>query len=285
MTDFTVSNALTRCFRALGQLRESIVDSTSSTTTIVDTKLAGILGSNNAYKNGTAIIIRTTDALAPQGEFNRISASDNATYKLTVDTAFTAAPGSGDVYGYANSSYPLQTTINLLNDALRSLGMIDLTDTTTITIASEKSEYSGSVSWKRTKPFRIEIATDTDTNDYKWKDIYDWDYIPAVAGTAPTIIFKKQYSTSYPTVKVWYRDLHPEVTTYSSKIREELHPELVTAAFVVKAMGWYMKANEANDDIYLQNYNEALQNLEHMRMMWPLPRWNKAHVKTPDLVF
>lgn len=284
MTDFLLSELLQRTYRKLGVLNVSKVDSTSSTTTIVDSKQAS-KWKNNQWKDGTAIIVRTTDAAAPEGEFNRISLYDNATYKFTVDTAFTAAPESGDTYAFCDSTYPLHIMIELANDALQNLGLLDLVDTSTITIASEKTEYAGAAAWKRSKPIRIEVARDTDTNDYRWLDINDWDYVPAAAGSTPLIIFKQQYTTAYPTVKVWYRDLHPEITTYSAKIREEIHPALATAALTVEALTWYDRANSGQDEALRQTLNAAVNELERAKVAHPIPKWKKAQVKTMDLVF
>ena len=219
-------------------------------------------------------------------QFQRISASDNATYKLTVDTAFTAAPESGDTYGYADSTYPIYTMLDLLNDALLDLGLLEMPpDITTITIASEKTEYTGSVDWKRSRPYKIEKATTSDTNDYRPVDINDWEFLTAAAGTTPTIVFKKQYDTSYPVVRVYYKDLHPVVTTYSSKIREEFHPSLVTAAFVVQALEWYRSANEVSDPVFLDKINKAEQGLAEARLRYKIPEAKHDRTKMPDLVF
>ena len=266
MTDFTLSELLQKSYQSLGQANYSKATG-GTTTTIVDTTQASAW-TNNQWKNGAAFIVRDAGGAnaAPELEFNRISAYDNATTTFTVDTAFTSAPASGDTYMFVDSTFPLRLMIELANSGLRSLGMLELTDITTITAAAEQTEYTGAVAWKRSRPFRVEKARDTDTNDYNWKDIMDWDFETDAAGSTPTIIFKEQFDTSATTVKVWYRDLHPLLTAYNSKVREEVHPEVAVAATVAKAVEWYVGANSGQDDFWNQRLSDARRELERAKM-------------------
>ena len=250
MTDFTLSQCLQETAQRLDVWNMSKVDATSTTTTVVDSKQQG-KWSNNLWKDGALFIVNDAGgaSAAPEGEFNRISLFNNATFTFTVDTAFTAAPASGDTYGFIDDTFPLLQLIEFVNTGLRSLDMLDLTDITTITIAAEKKEYAGAVAWKRSKPWLIERATSTDTNAYGWKEINDWDYDTSAAGSTPLILFKQQYNTTNSTVKVHYRDLHPTIRTFSDKIREEVHPELAVAATVAKAVEWYVGTQSRQDPI------------------------------------
>ena len=285
MTDFLLTNLLQNASKTLGAWNSSTATG-GTTSTVVDSSQAGSKWKNNQWKDGVLFIVRTTDGAAPQGEFNRISAYDNATYTFTVDTAFTAAPGAGDVYAFIDSEFNKTALIEFANDGLRSLDMLDLTDITTISIASEQKEYAGAVDWKRSKPWKIERATSTDTNAYGWKEISDWDYNSSAAGSTPLILFKQQYNTSYPTVKIHYKDLHPAVTTYSSKIREEVHPEIATWATVVKALEWYSAANSGQDDYVAQRLNDARTELDRAKVRHPIPRSEEGvQAKTIELVF
>ena len=270
-----LSELLQQATRPLGLINKSKATS-GSATTVVDTTLAG-KWKNNQWKDGWMYVSKTTDGLAPQGEFNRISLYDNSTSTFTVDTAFTAVVGAGDTYIYIDDTYPGLMLIDFANDGLRSLDMLDLTDIATITIADDKLEYAGAVAWKRAKPWKIERATSADTNAYGWVEITDWNYDSSAAGSAPLILFKQQYTSGYPTIKVHYKDLHPEVTLYSDKIREEVHPDLAVSAMAVKALEWYVTSNSGQDDFSNQRLADARNELDRMRVLHPVTKAQRTY--------
>lgn len=286
MTDITLSNIIQASYNALGV--SNISTATAGTTlTIVDSKLAS-QWTNNQWKNGYAIIVRDAGgaSAAPEGEYRRISAYSNSTYTFTVDTAFSVTPAVGDTYMYVDDTYPLLSMIEFVNDGLRSLDMLDLTDLTTITMAEEKTEYAGAVAWKRSIPWKIERATTSDTNDYRWKEVTDWDYNSAAAGSTPLILFKQQYGVTYTTVKIHYKDLHPILDTFSDKLREEVHPELAKWATVVKALEWRFASGEADDDTFIQQMNNAQAKLAQAMVRFPVVSSEEnVTAKTIELVF
>lgn len=284
MTDFTLSQLLQRSYRALGQYNTGKV--TSGTVTTVTDGSQASLWSNNQWKNGCLFIVRTTDGLAPQGEFQRISAYDNSLTKFTVDTAFTAAPGAGDVYMFVDDTYPYLSMIEFANDGLQALDMLDLTDITTVSIAENQKEYAGAVEWKRSKPSKVERATSTDTNAYGWKEITDWDWNSDIAGSTPLIIFKQQYSPNYPTVKIHYRDLHPIVTDFDDKIREEVHPELAVTSTIVKALEWYDRSNSGTDEAIRIFLADSRNEFDRARISHPVTHSDdNVTAKTIELSF
>lgn len=269
MTDFLLTEAMQNLAQGLGMLNKRKATG-GSTTTIVDTTQPS--ATNNLWKNGYMFIAKTTDGLAPQGEFNRISAYDNSTKTFTVETAFTDTAESGDVYSYIDDTYPGLLLVDWINQGLRALDMLDLTDITTITMADDQTEYAGAVEWKRSKPWKIERATDDDTNDYGWKEITDWDWNSAAAGSTPLIIFKQQYPTSYTTVKIHYKDLHPKLSAYSDKIREEVHPELAVKAAIMKALEWNVGANSGQDDSLNQRLYDSRNEFDRALIRYPVTR-------------
>lgn len=262
MTDFTLSELLQGAYSELGMANISKATG-GTTTTVVDTTLSGKYR-GSLWKDGAIFVVRDAGGAnaAPEGEYERISAYVNNTTTFTVDSAFSAALASGDVYMYVDNTYPLQQMIQLANEGLRSLDMLDLTDITTITMADEQKEYAGAVAWKRSKPLKIYRATDDDTNSYDWEEITDWDYDSADAGSTPLIIFKQQYPTTYTTVKIKYRDLHPKVFDYDDTIREEVHPEVAKWATVVKALRWRFGSEGGGDETVIEQINEAKDALQ-----------------------
>lgn len=270
MTDFLLTEALQRTARGLGVDNKSAATG-GTTTTVVDTSQKS-RWQNNAWKEGCLIITKTTDGAAPEGEFRRISGYVNSTTTFTVGTAFSVAPASGDQYMFFDTTYPYLQMIDFINDGLRSLDLLDLTDITTITIAGEKTEYAGAVAWKRSKPWKIERATDTDTNDYGWVVIPDWEYESAAAASTPLIIFKRQYSTTYTTIKVHYRDLHPIVDAYDDEIREEVHPELCVKAAVLKGLEWAVQTNQGEQESLNQLLFDARNEYDRALVRHPVTR-------------
>lgn len=267
MTDLLLTDLLQKSFRSLGMANTGVATG-GSTTTVVDSAQAS-RWEGDVWKNGCIFIIRTTDGLAPQGEFKRISSYNNSAVTFTTDT-FSAAVGAGDTYMFVDNTYPYLDMIELANDGLISLDMLDLTDITTITMAASQKEYAGAVAWKRSKPWKIERATSSDTNANDWIEITDWDYSSAAAGSTPLIIFKQQYPYDTSVVKIHYKDLHPRVSLYSDKIREEVHPELATAAVIVKALEWYDRQNSGQDEAIRQTLSDARNELDRKRIMFPV---------------
>jgi hypothetical protein len=285
MTDFTLSQCLQEACQRLGVWNMSKVDATSTATTVVDSKQQG-KWANNLWKDGALFIVSDAAGVAPEGEFNRISLFNNSTYTFTVDTAFTAAPAAGDVYGFTDDTFPLLQLIEFVNTGLRSLDMLDLTDITTITITADQKEYAGAVAWKRSKPWLIERATSTDTNAYGWKEVSDWDYNSAAAGSTPLILFKQQYDTANSTIKVHYKDLHPTIRVFSDKIREEVHPDLAVAATVAKAVEWYVGTQARQDPIMNQWLSDVRVEYDRALVRHPVVRSaERLPAKTIELVF
>src|SRR3990167_10189764 len=118
----------------LGELLEKVLPiqlegkaTGGNTTTVVDSDLIGKYDTD-AYKDAMLFIHSTTDALAPQSQFRKITGYADDTGTFTVDTAFTAAVGAGDYYSIADPQFKLIPTLRVISDALRSFGIIPLND-------------------------------------------------------------------------------------------------------------------------------------------------------------
>lgn len=266
----TLSDVLQAGYAELGQLNVSLATG-GSTTTITDTTQTD--GDDDAWKDGAAFVVNTTDGLSPIGQFQRVSAYVAATGVLTVDTAFTTAIGAGDTYGLVGSYYPLRQMIKSVNDALRSLGDVDLTDTTTLDTAVATTEYAASATWKRAAPFRVDIQgiTGSSSTDNSWRVIQDWEYVPAVAGSAGKIIFR-DYQPASRDIRVWYKGPHPTLAAYSDVVAEIHDPEIVVQAFVAKALEWQNTRSQGADQFLLQRGQKAEQKLANLMVARPRQR-------------
>jgi len=266
---FTLSNLLVEAYKELGQLTVSTATG-GSTSTVVDSKQAGIHG-DNSWKEGGVFILRDAGgaSAAPEGEFKRCSAFTDSTGTFTVESVFTTSPASGDTYGFVSEYYPLFTMMELANAALFSLGDIPLVDTTTLTTVASQTEYTAAVAWKRRPPYRVDIQTITsDSNNNLWRTTHDWEYVPATAGSTGVIVFGEQPAIGRK-LRIWYRDVHPMLTAYNSTIYEGFAPNVVQWAFTVKALEWQNARSGGSEGFLLDKMNKAEQKLAEARALQP----------------
>src|ERR1043165_2049086 len=182
-TQFQLTHLLQRVFRRLKVARTSKATG-GSTTTIVDTKLLEYLSESNEddyFNNWTAIIVKDAGGAgaAPEGEFNRISDFVASTETITVPDAFTAAVASGDTYMYVSPDFPLYDMLEVVNDALVSLGNIVAVDTS-LTTANNQTEYTLPVALKGNRLLNVEMqGITTDSNDNRYYPIPNWQLVPS----------------------------------------------------------------------------------------------------------
>ena len=106
-----------------------------STTTLTDLVNLKRFGDDHLI-GGDLYITDTTDDLAPEGEVRYISDFVGSTGVVTVDTAFTVAPGAGDTYDVY-----LKYTKEDLDTAIM-LAISDWRMVTTLTLNSNLAEYT-----------------------------------------------------------------------------------------------------------------------------------------------
>lgn len=270
---YTVSNAIMSALMRIGQLNISKATG-GSTTTVVDTTIDPENQEDDAYKNGLLVVVRDSAgaSAAPEGEFNRISAFVADTGTFTVESALTAAVASGDTYGYTSPNYTLNDMKRLLNEALQELGDMPFIDTTTLDTVAGDTEYAAALAWKRRKPYRIDFQTKTgDAQDNQWKQIYDWEWVPAAAGSTGKIIFAR-YPIGSRDIRVWYKDRHPIVDAYSDAINERIDPELVARALVYQIRNWEVERDDGGDQTLMQKWNKAKSELNESKVDRPIER-------------
>ena len=234
-----------------------------STTTLVNSLWTNFGFDDDTFNNGALVVISTTDDAAPQGEFGYTSDYDEGSTTLTFSPAMTAAIESGDRVAFLRPLYPLDDMIEVVNDALHEIGKVVPAPDTSITTASNQTEYTLPRALRNERILKAEIqGITTDANDNQWKEIPVKE-IPADAGSASTIIIP-QYETGY-TVRLWYKYYHPRVEAYSDYIHESIPEELIVAYVVAMAREWYIGRTQSNDPIDLQLLNKALGDLERAK--------------------
>lgn len=241
-----------------------------TTTTLVDGNLAG-QGRDDDYNEGLIMILQDAGGAgaAPEGEFKRVTDFVDSSGTFTFG-AMTVAPASGDIYLRASPYYTMRNIIEQVNKGLVKLGELALVDTTTLDSANNQTEYAASVAWKRRGPFRVDIQTNTgDGNDNQWERVEEWEFIPAVPGTAGLIVLRKQ-PVAGRDLRVWYWSDHPRVSAYDDVIHESINPALAVSAVSVEALRWQIGRLSGSDKSLKEQINDAKLELERMRALYPI---------------
>lgn len=91
-----------------------------TTTTLIDTAGLPRWAEADALKGAYLYISDTTDEGAPEGEWRRIQGFAVTTWVITVDRAFSVAPGAGDTYEIYLAPLTLDQWDQCVNAAIRS---------------------------------------------------------------------------------------------------------------------------------------------------------------------
>ncbi len=260
---YILSELIRDVYVALGQLE--IAKATGGTTSLlVDTKLQN-RGKDADWKGGSLIVIKA-GGNAPEGEFERITASDNSAGELTLANDLTAAIENGDTYGLTSEYYPLDAMIEMANAGLRALGDIPLVDTTTLDSVQSQTEYAAALAWKRRPPVMIDHQGVVGAgNEKHWLRIYDWEFVPALPGETGIIGFRREIP-AVRDIRVWYVDSHPRVEAYDDVISESIVPDLAVSAVIERALRWQNSRLGGGDIFLMQQWQDAKLELERARI-------------------
>ena len=275
---YILSKLIQDVYGALGQLE--IAKATGGTNSLViDTKLQN-RGRDDDWKGGSLIVIKA-GGNSPEGEFERITASDDSAGELTLVNALSAAIESGDTYGLTSEYYPLDAMIEMANAGLRALGDIPLVDTTTLESVQNQNEYAASVAWKRRPPVMIDYqGLGGDATDRNWVRVYDWEFVPALPGQTGVIAFRREIP-AVRDIRVWYVDSHPRVESFDDVISESIVPDLAVCAVVERALRWQNSRLGGADVFLMQQWQDAKLELERARIhhqIWKPKRGSKLNL-------
>lgn len=274
---YTLSQLLQDAYHNLGQT-ETFLATGGTTTTVVCTTLAETYQDDD-LKEYTVFIARDAGgaSAAPEGEYQRCSGYSESTTTITVDTAFTASPASGDTITIAGPMFPLRSMIELLRPALEKVGGIVLTYDT-LSYSSGQSEYTLPVAQKR-NVLRVQVQRNTgDSDDNDWIDIPRdrWEIVPSTAGSSATLIIKEEQNDGY-TMRVWYETSHPAMYSYNSVLVETLYPTIAVDSLVAHACQWFNNKIGFSDDNWLQRENKAWRDLELSKAAHGIPKPKKKN--------
>jgi hypothetical protein len=273
---FTLSNLIKDAIKIQGVDAFDICIATGgSATTLVDATLEDKYGDNELL-DGTVIVVRTTDGLAPEGEFSRISAYSEADWQATFAT-LTASLGVGDTCMVISPEYPLRVMIELANDVVRDCGPINAVNEDTTTVVDD-TEYSLPAEAK--KLIAVYVQThDDDTNDNQWVRVDGWRIIPSEGNTPAVIVFDSAFDAGHK-LQFVYNVEHPFMSAYNSAVNEAISPKVAVLKLADKIMQWYgvtdsnrQSANKIIADLETASDAAPTKRLAKKNKFFTYPKW------------
>ena len=281
----TLSDLTYYVARQLGMLREGIATG-GSTTTLIDTNDRS--EDDDYWNGGSAWIIRDAGGASatPEGEYSIISDFVNSTSTVTFRDAMTVAPASGDRYAIATDWCELHTIIAKINQAVMDVGTIPYTDTTSITIAADQTEYTlpAAASLNLLQVWR---QTEDDSNDNRWREVLNWTEEVAAVGSASKLILPYQCDTSYD-IKLVYSAPHPDLQVYSDALADTIPLERVVYPAIRDCFIYLkQKFNRTTWDDDIQRWDAMAENAKATRKIMQPRRPKKVMIvsNTSDAEF
>ena len=202
-----------------------------STTTLVDAQHLSLFPDDYFNRGkaarGSLWIVYDAGAAgaAPEKEMRRISDFVKSTTTLTVDTAFSVAPASGDWYAAATGEHNLQRLIMHINRAIRKYYPRKLVvDTSSITAATSTLEYT--LPATDIEVIRVERITNTTTNAKT--PITNWKQQKTATGSADKLVFDDQPPVNYG-IELTYTTRFTPLRLETDSLDEGANADLIVA--------------------------------------------------------
>jgi hypothetical protein len=258
-----------------------ITDSfTASTTGTVTTTINSAFNNESEppdedrFKNNYLLVRRDAAGANadPEGKWALISGYDPVTWTITHATLTPGITAAGDeLLLIEQSNFPLLEMVAAVNRALKKMGDHYFTDITSITIAADQTEYTLPAAVREL--LDVQIASDTDTNDYGWKSIPGCRIIQsASAMTSAPLLYIPQQSTGY-TIMLHYKGLHPTVVTYDDVIDKFIPEELLVAATKMCLLESFINSQAGSAKPHWGNmYAEAQRQFNEGKILLPVQK-------------
>lgn len=219
----------------LGTVLEGIATG-GSATTVID--LNDRLEADDYWNRGTVWILRDAAGAgaSPEGKYSIVNDFVKATAVITLRDTVTDGVAAGDKYGVGKRRYPLHILIQKINDALRGMGQIPLTDFTLVSVAGQ-SEYSLPSPNMGLDLRDVAIQQIQDSDDNEWDSLYDWDLQKSPTGTADKIIIRSPIATG-KTIRLTYMDYHGTLNIYTDRLNDNVHTDRVVIEAAELCLDW-----------------------------------------------
>jgi hypothetical protein len=261
------------------------VASGGSTSTLLDAN--DRTEADNYWLDGSLWLWYDAGALgaAPEGEMTVLNSSTSSTGTLTFRDNFTVAPASGDKYSVARkvrTNIPwMPILIQNVNQALQDLGPIPQIDVTTVTIASNQSEYSIPIQ-ANLDLRRVFLQTTIDANQNDWIELANWHIEPGTPGNAGTLVLPLQESSGYA-VRLDYMDYHPEMQVGADVMSDHVPIERVVYPAALECLEWLRELwnGDAKYDRAIDRMQQKVAKAEAYRRIRNVPT-KPGHVTLVD---
>lgn len=213
------------------------------------------------WNDGTVWIIEA-DGAAPEQEWARIDDFEKSIATVTLRDNVTVAIVAGDRYAIATSEFTLDAIISAVNKSLRRLGPIPTFDKTSITIESNKTEYNLPIVAKRDLRKVFKQTDNTDSDDNRWEEIFNWRVQVSAAGSTATLVLPFQYTDGYA-VALEYMAPHAKMYEASDKLNEIVPMERVIYRAATEAL--HAKYRATRIEFYvaeIQRYEDIAKEME-----------------------
>lgn len=269
-TKYQLTQLLQDAWYKMGQIKKWTLTGGSATTSI-NSVWAGVEeqifeDDDPALIYGTVVCIESTDHLSPEGEYGMVTDYDSSTNTLT-HGALSAVLQSGDKIGIASPLFPVDDMIELANIALQKLGEIDVPDYVNTTAGAVSYTLPSTI---RSYPILVRYLSPNAL--IRPRVVSGWSVSPMSPGTSLVIVVPGGFDESGGRLEVFYKSLHPKVTSFDSTISEFISPELALSALVAEAYEWYNNQLGGSNQYFLQRENKALQDLEAALVKSPIHR-------------
>ena len=228
----------------VGALVEGVATG-GSTTTIIDTVVR--TEADDYWNGGDAMIIYDAGGAgaAPQSEIKRITDFVSSTSTITAGT-FSAAVAASDRYAIMRRAYGENVRwsdiiTQKINQALLTLGPIETVDITSLTIATDQTEYSLPLAAKQDLREVWLQVDNTDANDNRWVQIHDWYIETKGAGTQSLLVLNRQLATDYDLKLVYLAD-HARLNASTDKLNEVVPVQRVLYPAIRDTFVWMRQA-------------------------------------------
>jgi hypothetical protein len=208
------------------------------TTTIVDT--VERLEADDYWVRGTAWVLRDAGGAhaAPEGEASVITDFVQSSATLTLRDTLTGSVAAGDKYALGKRRYPFSLLIQKVNEALHTIGPIEVTDKVTIpSLDSSQTEYS--LPLRAGMDLRqVLYATDPDAADHQYVEFFDYTIERSTTGTGDLLVLTAPYAWSGNLLKIVYMDYHPALNDVTDRLNDQVNSERVVLAAVAACLEW-----------------------------------------------
>lgn len=262
----TLADLTYRVASELGIVREGVATG-GSTTTIVDN--VGRSEAIHYWKDGTAWILYDAAGAGalPQGQYSVISDYTASNYTVTLRTTLTAIAAS-DRYALAPKRFGLHDLIQAVNRTVLGI-YIPTEDITTITTATNKSEYSLPLAADLDLR-QVWMQTNTGDSDHNlWRELTAWYVQHAATGTADKLVFPVQPDEPYA-IKLIYMSPHPQMVNYDDALNEMVYPKRVVYRSALNALLWYRDKTRSSEDWMMDGIRRMEQRAVETENAYPI---------------